>query len=114
MTPEPDRAVAFFTGLVGWSVDTLPMPDGPYHVLKQGETPAGGIMGTPPSMPEGSPAQWYSDLAVADVDAVCRRTRELGGRVYKEPWDIPGVGRIAMIADPGGAPLGVIAPVARE
>jgi predicted enzyme related to lactoylglutathione lyase len=113
-TPDPDRAVAFFTSLVGWQVAPMAMPEGTYHVLQRDGEAAGGIMAMPAGLPPGTPAHWLSYLAVDDVDAVCRRTAELGGRVLRQPWDIPGVGRIAVIADPTGAALGVITPASRR
>jgi predicted enzyme related to lactoylglutathione lyase len=47
---------------------------------------------------------------VDDVDATVVRARQLGGRIYKEPSDIPTVGRFAVIADPQGAALSVFKP----
>jgi predicted enzyme related to lactoylglutathione lyase len=33
-----------------------------------------------------------------------------GGRIMMQPWDQPGVGRLAMVADPQGAPFYLIDP----
>jgi len=43
------------------------------------------------------------------VDAAAKKAVELGGRVYKEPTDIPGVGRFCVVGDPQGAFLSLIA-----
>jgi len=48
-------------------------------------------------------------VTVTDVDATARRAVELGGKVVHGPQDIPGVGRMAVIIDPQGAALNVIA-----
>ena len=42
-------------------------------------------------------------LWVEDVDAALPALRAAGGQVYKEPADIPGVGRFAVVGDPYGA-----------
>ncbi len=36
--------------------------------------------------------------------------RELGGRVFVEPMDIPTIGRYAVIADPQGASISIFKP----
>ena len=70
----------------------------------------GGIMGMAPGLPPGVPPHWTSYLAVDDVDAGVASLRKLGGHVIREPWDVPGVGRIAIVTDPQGAVLGLITP----
>jgi predicted enzyme related to lactoylglutathione lyase len=54
------------------------------------------------------PPLWGSYVTVADVDAAAKKAVELGGRVYKEPEDIPGVGRCCVVGDPQGAFLALI------
>jgi hypothetical protein len=51
-------------------------------------------------------------MAVDDVDASCAKVQELGGRVLKPAFEVPGVGRIAIVRDPTGAALGIITPAA--
>ena len=33
MTSDPEAALRFYRELFGWATDTMPMPDGTYHVL---------------------------------------------------------------------------------
>src|SRR5690348_7588250 len=49
-------------------------------------------------------------VEVANVDKSVARVRELGGKVYVEPQDIPKVGRFAVIADPQGASISLFTP----
>ncbi len=51
----------------------------------------------------GAPPHWMGHVQVDDVDGRVALTRKLGGKVYKEPDDVPSVGRFAVIADPQGA-----------
>jgi len=86
------------------------MPGGDYHVVRVGDTAVGGVMAIPPQAKAGGmPPSWGSYVTVADVDATARRAVELGGQVVHGPHDIPGVGRMAVIIDPQGAALNVIA-----
>ncbi|MGI9384778.1 MAG: hypothetical protein ACR2PO_16625 [Methyloligellaceae bacterium] len=39
-----------------------------------------------------------------------RLDAELGGEVLRQPFDVPGVGHIAIIKDPQGAALGIGTP----
>jgi predicted enzyme related to lactoylglutathione lyase len=109
-TPDPEAALAFYSALLGWTTQKMTMPGGDYHVVKVGETSVGGVMATPPqAKAAGMPPSWGSYVTVADVDATARRATELGGKVVHGPQDIPGVGRMAVIIDPQGAAINVIA-----
>ncbi|MCU0765728.1 MAG: VOC family protein [Burkholderiaceae bacterium] len=110
MTSDPEAALAFYTALLGWTTKKMAMPDGAYHVLNVGDTAVGGVMALPPQAQAGGmPPCWGSYVTVADVDATARRAAELGGKVVHGPQDIPGVGRMAVIVDPQGASINVIA-----
>ena len=109
MTPDPEAAIAFYAALLGWRTQTMPMPGGDYHVVKVGDVSVGGVMAIPSEPKAGSmPPSWSSYETVADVDATAHKAIELGGKVVRGPQDIPGVGRMAVIADPQGAALNVI------
>ena len=110
MTSDPEAALPFYTALLGWNTQKMPMPGGDYHVVRVGETSVGGVMAMPPEAKAGGmPPCWGSYVTVSDVDATARRAVELGGKVVHGPQDIPGVGRMAVIIDPQGAALNVIA-----
>jgi predicted enzyme related to lactoylglutathione lyase len=59
------------------------------------------------SMPE----RWVSILAVDDVDARLKKATAAGAKVMKPPFDIPDVGRVAYLEEPGGAMIGWLTPV---
>jgi len=52
---------------------------------------------------EDVPPHWNVYFNVEDVDATVARTQELGGTVVAPAFDVPGVGRMAVLADPQGA-----------
>ncbi|MBK7393233.1 MAG: hypothetical protein IPI64_08015 [Chloracidobacterium sp.] len=47
-------------------------------------------------------------IAVADADETVASITENGGSVHVPPFDAPGVGRMAMVADPSGADFAII------
>ena len=110
MTHDPERAKRFYAETVGWTYDAMPMPDGTYWVAKMGDTPVGGIF--PMSGPDfdGMSEQWMSYLAVDDVDARLKKATAAGAKIMKPPFDVPNVGRIAIVQEPGGAALGWMTP----
>jgi predicted enzyme related to lactoylglutathione lyase len=71
---------------------------------------AGGLMKAPEP---GMPAQWLPYVVVEDVEATVAKAVKLGGKVCKAGFDIPEVGRIAVLSDPEGAVFGLIKPLAR-
>ena len=56
------------------------------------------------------PAACPEDAAVDDVDKRLEALKQAGGKIHREPFDVPGVGRIAMIEVPGGAAQGWMTP----
>jgi len=111
MTHDVEQAKAFFTETVGWSFDGMPMPEGfTYWVAKQDDKPVGGIMGMVPDVPAGTPSHWICYLNVDDIDARLARVTAAGGQICRPAFDVPGVGRIAIVADPTGAVMGWITP----
>jgi predicted enzyme related to lactoylglutathione lyase len=65
-------------------------------------TEVAGIMDAAAFLPEGVPSHWGIYWEVADADAACATTRELGGSVVDQPVDTPH-GRMATVTDPAGA-----------
>ncbi len=113
MTRDVEKAKKFYGETLGWTFDTMPMPGGgTYWVAKMGGTPVGGIYQLGPE--HGSaPESWGAYIAVDDVDARLKKGKAGGGKVMLEPFDVPGVGRIAIIQDPNGATIGWMTPVDR-
>jgi uncharacterized protein len=110
MTRDVEKAKKFYGASIGWTFDAMPMPNGTYWVAKMGDKAVGGIF--PLSGPEfdGVPENWMSYLAVDDVDARLKKAMGAGAEVMREPFDVPMVGRIAIIKEPGGAVVGWITP----
>ena len=59
---------------------------------------------------DGVPESWMAYIAVDDIDTRLRKAAQAGAKVMKEPLDVPGVGRIAILSEPGGAGIGWMTP----
>jgi len=114
MAHDVEKAKAFYHDSVGWTFDAMPMPDGgTYWVAKVGEKSVGGIFPMNGAQFNGVPEQWVSILAVDDVDARVKKATAAGAKVMKPPFDIPDVGRVAYVREPGGAMVGWMTPKPR-
>ncbi len=113
MTRDLDVAVKYYADTCGWSYDTMPMQDGSgtYYMAKKGDQPVAGLMGflDLPHLKD-VPSHWLSYFAVDDVDAAAAATETAGGEIKRPPFDVPGIGRIAIVIDPAGAAIGLITP----
>lgn len=109
-THDPEAARAFYAKMFGWSFAPMPMEDGEYWIIRHGEKDLGGIF--PLNAPEFAdiPAHWLTYFAVDDVDAQVAAAVEAGGTLAKAPFDVPGVGRLAVVQDPTGAYMAWMTP----
>jgi predicted enzyme related to lactoylglutathione lyase len=108
MTTDTSAARAFYRQVAGWGTQDAAMAGMDYSLFTLGELPIGGLMALPEeARASGAPPSWTGYVAVDDVDASAAQAKRLGGTIYVEPQDIPGVGRFAVIADPQGASLAI-------
>jgi hypothetical protein len=111
MTRNVERAKKFYADTLGWSFDAMPMGDGAtYWIAKMGDDPVAGIFDI--NAPEFGPVaeSWMSYLAVDDVDARVAKAVKAGATIMKPAFDVPGVGRIVILTQPGGAGIGWMTP----
>jgi predicted enzyme related to lactoylglutathione lyase len=114
-TTDADAAERFYGAVVGWNTRDAGMPDVRYAVVSAGESGVGGIMAIPENAcAAGAKPGWIGYIGVDDVDASAKRVKAAGGAVHREPGDIPGVGRFAMVADPQGASFALFRPMSTE
>lgn len=106
MTTDMDAAERFYTAVVGWRAEPFSGAM-PYTVLHSGERGVGGIMKVPND--SLSPA-WVGYVKANDIDAQVDGLRKAGGSIHRPPFDIPNVGRIAVVADPQGAMFMLLQP----
>ncbi len=110
LAKDPKAAIDFYTEVARWK--TEPFPQGGDYVMWVGnQGPLGGVMKLPDEAAAmGTPPNWMAHVLVESVDKTAALAKKLGGKVIKEPTDIPTVGRFAILADPQGAVISVFTP----
>jgi predicted enzyme related to lactoylglutathione lyase len=110
MTTDPARARGFYTGLIGWTTQDMPMEQGTYTLFQRpGGVNAAGMMKLPPQM-QGAPSNWQSYFQVSDIQQTTAQVTQMGGKVMVPPTPIPNIGSFAVYADPQGAVFSVLQP----
>ncbi len=111
MTRDPAAARTYYERVCGWIFDCRPMEEGTYLLAMAHGRPVAGIVDM--SGLEGmddAPPHWFTYVAVDDLDAALETTETEGGRIMRAPFDVPDVGRIAIVSDASGASVGLIVP----
>lgn len=113
MTPDPAGAKAFYDAVVGWDIAAQSTFPNGYRMIGRGDGKmAGGVLPlTGEMISHGARPGWLGYIAVDDVDASVSKTEADGGKTLIPPFDIPEVGRVAMVSDPTGAPFYVMKPI---
>jgi hypothetical protein len=101
ITPDPDAAEAFYGPMLGWSFTKTAHPGRDYRYFAVGDAGVGGIMQTPSEAP--MPPAWLGYVGVDDVDKMVESVEQGGGQVHMPAFDLEGIGRMAIVADPQGA-----------
>ena len=104
MTTDTKAARKFYADVVGWTTeDTGPKGNG-YILFNTHGQGVAGLMNIPEEAAKhGVPPAWMGYIAVDDVDATAKRIQQEGGKVMREPTEVPGIIRFAVVADPQGA-----------
>lgn len=110
LTVDPDASKAFYDDVIGWTIDAKPKGDLDYRMITTaGDENVGGVMRLSPAMmADGAKPTWLFYIGVDDVDATVTKITAAGGSVQMPAFDMPDVGRLAMVADPQGVPFYVM------
>jgi uncharacterized protein len=110
MTHEVEAAKHFYEKAIGWRFEPMAIPNGTYWVAYRGDDPMGGVFEMKGPDFQGVPEHWMPYVAVDDVDARLKQAKAAGAETRRGPFDVPGVGRIAILRAPGGAMVGFMTP----
>jgi predicted enzyme related to lactoylglutathione lyase len=103
---DPKRSAAFYKAVFGYDVFDLPSDDGAEHVILSSDDYArAGIHTLPPGHRR---PHWLNFIRVADASESSAKAVALGGRILVEPYEDRHGGKISVIADPAGAPIGLM------
>ena len=103
MTSDVAAAADFYAAVLGWKRRVFDQSAG-YEIFSADGEDVAGLMAIPDEAAgKGARPGWLGYIGVDDVDATVSDIIEAGGTQHMPPTDIPGVGRLAMLADPQGA-----------
>ncbi len=108
LTDDVEKALAFYGETLGWSFQEMPMEgeEGSYFVAMVDDEPVAGLMDKTGMVPPTVPPHWFAYVNVDALDERLAKLEAAGGQILREPFDVPGIGRIAIVADATGAPMG--------
>lgn len=111
MTTDVQAAAAFYKSVIGWNSENWGDPQKPYIIMKVGDRGVAGVMAIPDEAKAmGTPPMWVGYIYAPDTDAATKSVAAAGGKIYREPSDIPGIGRFSVVADPQGATFMLMTP----
>ena len=99
-TPDPERAIDFYSLLFGWEISVVVDDEPRYWGIRNADALNGGMMALPPGSP--APPHWLPYFTVEDIDAADALIVDAGGSVVVEVMPA-GPGRILVAIDPQGA-----------
>lgn len=123
VSKNPDRARDFYQSVMGWtpkiaaSEDPTRQPapgESEYTTFMQNGTESAGLTKFEGKGPDEPKPGWLMYVQVADVDDAVAKALVKGGKVIKAPTEVRNLGRIAIVEDPEGNPVGLFAPAAAK
>ncbi len=106
LSSDPAKSADFYKAVFGYEVYDLPSDDGAQHVILASDDYARAGIHT---LPAGHVhPHWLNFVRVIDTQQATAQAVALGGRVLVEPFLDRHGGHVAIIADPYGAPVGLM------
>lgn len=108
VTPDPDKDAAFYQAVFGYEVFELPGDDGLEHVLLANDDYARVSLNELPLRGEKSYPHWLNFVRVISATDAVAKVVALGGKLLVAPQPDRHGGLVAVVADPAGAPFGLL------
>lgn len=106
-TSDPDATRRFYGELFGWQAQEASEEFGGYFMFLKDGKPVAGCM---PGMPDAPTDMWTIYLATDDLDRTLEAVSASGGQVQAPATPISDMGSMAIVADTGGAAVGLWQP----
>lgn len=119
VSADPARSRDFYAAVAGWSSKVVaandttrpPKPgETDYTVFTQDGQEVAGATNPEGTGADGLRPGWVTYIQVANVDTAVMEALKKGGKILKAPFDDASVGRLAIVADPDGIPVGLVTP----
>lgn len=111
-TRDVEAAKAHFAAVAGWTFKEMPMAGGDYTytIASVDGRDVAGLMDVALVGNAGVPPHWLTYIAVDDLAAAVRNVEATGGSIVRPPFEVPTIGRIAVVREPSGAVCGLLEP----
>ena len=109
---NPKAAREFYSGVLGWTYEEMPMPKGVYVTVKdESGTMVGGIV---KKQDKKAPEAWVGYITVPSVKRTIAKALRRKGKVVVEYTKVQGMGAFAVLKDPRGAYFGIWEEAAKK
>ncbi len=105
---DPDAEAAFYQEIIGYDVFDLASDDGLTHLILSSDNYARASANSFPVDARRRHAHWLNFVRVASTADMLDKVVAAGGRVLVEPHVDRHGGLVAVVADPAGAPFGLM------
>ena len=110
MTSDTDATRVFYPALLGWVAEEASPEFGGYFMFTRDGLPMAGCMPSPEDPDAGPSNVWSVYLASDDAEKTLEAVTAKGGQVLVPPMAVADLGSMAVVADAGGAAVGVWQP----
>jgi predicted enzyme related to lactoylglutathione lyase len=108
LAKNPETEAAFYQDVFGYEVFDVESPDGMQHMILSSDDYARASANALPTGEGRRHAHWLNFIRVESAADICAKAVSLGGRILVEPHADRHGGLLAVVADPAGAPVGVM------
>lgn len=108
ITSDPDAAAAFYQKMFNYEVFELPASKSAKHLLLSSDNYARASVNTLHTNKPNAYPHWLNYIRVTDAVKMTEKVVALGGRVLVSPRIDRHGGKVAVVADPLGAPFGLL------
>lgn len=105
---DPEVEASFYQSIFGYDVYDAESADGMEHVILSSDDYARASANSFPDNQGRRHAHWLNFIRVENASDMAAKAVSLGGRVLVEPHADRHGGMVAVVADPAGAPVGLM------
>jgi uncharacterized protein len=108
MTHDISSVKKFYSELFGWTYLDVGESDNDFTVVLQDGKPIAGMFKLRDVDAKQNFSQWISYLSVADMNQAVNYIKASGGKIYRDPFELPNRGTISFVFDSQQAILALV------
>jgi predicted enzyme related to lactoylglutathione lyase len=98
----------FYSELFGWTYIDVGESENDYTVVFHGDKPIAGMYRLRDGGDVRAYSQWISYLSVDDMNKAVNHFKSSGGKMYRDPFELPNRGVVSFVFDSQNAILGLV------